>query len=643
MRLDHKEGISRLVIYFFYDADGIVDRYVPYMLADIKKNCHELFVVCNGKLTPDGRATLCAYASDLLVRENQGFDVWAYKTALDHYGWDALAKYDEIIFMNHTIMGPVYPFSEVFAEMDKRDLDFWGLNKYHRHNIPAFNLPDGCIPEHIQSHFIAVRQSMIKSIKFQDYWDNRPPIQNYEDAVGKHEAIFTKYFADRGFRWATYVNTDDMEGVTPYPLFDCPVRVIKEYKCPVFKRRNFFHDYGGRLSYSAGRQGRELLEFLKSETSYDTGMIWENLLRTSNLVDIKENLGLNYVLPSKFSPVSSQNCQTALVLHIYYKDLIPYCLSYAESMPDGSDLYITTDAADKKQMIEEAINAHKWRNIHVIEIKNRGRDISALLIAAAPFLKDYDYVCFAHDKKADHELWRLTGFDFSERCFRNILGSKEYVENVIALFEKSPNLGMMFPPPPYHGPYFGVSNIPWGMNYKNTKLLAEELGLKVPMSEAKGIIAPLGTMFWFRPAALQKLLDRKWNYSDFPAEPVGVDGTILHAIERIYTLAAQDAGYYSAWVLSDDYAATEWTNQTYMLQTIATKNMQLFGYRSYHGLLDMLDYAICNPKQIRRMKGSKRKRAKELLRKLTPKPVWFLIKKAYRIVGGKKWLDETLY
>lgn len=57
MKLDQKKTINRLVIYFFYDADGIVDRYVPYMLEDINKNCSELFVVCNGKLTPEGRKT----------------------------------------------------------------------------------------------------------------------------------------------------------------------------------------------------------------------------------------------------------------------------------------------------------------------------------------------------------------------------------------------------------------------------------------------------------------------------------------------------------------------------------------------------------------------------------------------------------
>ena len=46
-------------------------------------------------------------------------------------------------------------------------------------------------------------------------------------------------------------------------------------------------------------------------------------------------------------------------------------------------------------------------------------------------------------------------------------------------------------------------------------------------------VAPLGTMFWFRARAMEKLFAREWAYEDFPAEPTGEnDGNILHAIER---------------------------------------------------------------------------------------------------------------
>ena len=159
------ENIRRLVIYFFYDADGIVDRYVPYMLEDICKNCSELFVVVNGKLTEAGRETFKKFTPNILVRENVGFDVWAYKAALAHYGWEKLAEYDEVIMMNHTIMGPVYPFSEMFEKMNGEDVDFWGITKYHKYPYEN-SLETGYlyIPEHIQSHFIAVRKRLFMSL-----------------------------------------------------------------------------------------------------------------------------------------------------------------------------------------------------------------------------------------------------------------------------------------------------------------------------------------------------------------------------------------------------------------------------------------------------------------------------------------------
>ena len=49
------DGFKRACIYFFYDGQGIVDDYIPYLLDDLMKNVDELVVVCNGRLTDDGR------------------------------------------------------------------------------------------------------------------------------------------------------------------------------------------------------------------------------------------------------------------------------------------------------------------------------------------------------------------------------------------------------------------------------------------------------------------------------------------------------------------------------------------------------------------------------------------------------------
>lgn len=127
-----QSSINRLGIFFFYDSDGVVDDYVPTLLAGFKPHFSEMTIVCNGKLNEAGQSILSRYTDNLIIRPNTGFDVWAYKTALDSYGWEKLEQFDEIVLFNATIMGPVYPFAEMFETMNKRDLDFWGITKFHK-------------------------------------------------------------------------------------------------------------------------------------------------------------------------------------------------------------------------------------------------------------------------------------------------------------------------------------------------------------------------------------------------------------------------------------------------------------------------------------------------------------------------------
>jgi rhamnosyltransferase len=349
MRLDGKKKIKRLVIYFFYDADGIVDRYVPYMLEDINRNCSELFVIVNGKLTKEGRETFLKLTPNLMVRENVGFDVWAYKTALEHYGWDKLAEYDEVIMMNHTIMGPIYPFSEMFEEMNKRDLDFWGITEHHKIAFDPFGTVSyGYVPEHIQSHFIAVRKLMLKSLEFKNYWETRPKIESYNDAIGKHEAIFTKFFGDAGFVWECYVDAEELKDYTTYPLTMMPRELLEKYRCPIIKRRSFFHDYNEFLLSSLGNQGKEIIDYLTNNTDYDVGMIWENILRSCHMADIHKCMNLSFVLPKEAVQKKSAVHKVALVIHEYFDDLIDYCFKYALSMPEESDIFITTNSEKER-------------------------------------------------------------------------------------------------------------------------------------------------------------------------------------------------------------------------------------------------------------------------------------------------------
>ncbi|SEC12784.1 rhamnosyltransferase [Paenibacillus sp. GP183] len=587
MLLSGKINVKRLGIFFFYDEQGIVDDYITILLDDMKKNVSDLLVVCNGKLTPEGRVKLNKSTNNIFVRDNVGFDVWAYKQGMELYGWEKLADFDEVILFNFTIFGPFFPFKDMFDEMDKRDVDFWGITKYHKYEKgdPFGTIKYKYIPEHIQSHFIAIRKNMLSSYEFKFYWENMPEIKSYEGAIGYHEAIFTKDFNDKGYSWDVYINTDDLVKHVYHPLLMMPLEMVKNRKCPILKRRSFFHHIADFLNNSTGEQSVEIYNYLVNQSLYDFNLIWDNILRTCNQTDIKRALHHNYVLSTSSSDIKDKlpikRNKIALIMHIYFEDLIEYCLNYARAMPPETDVYITTNSEQKKLLIERAFEDMECAKIEVRLVPNRGRDISALLVACKDFILDYDYVCFAHDKKTNQLDPHIKGESFSYKCFENILKNRVFVENIINTFEENPRLGMLSPPPPYHGEFYMTIGLEWTINFEITRDLARKLKLDVDINSYKEPIAPLGTMFWFRPKALKTLILYDWKFDDFPKEPNKTDGTILHAIERIYPYVAQHEGYYPAWVLSDSFAKIEITNLYYMLREINVQYFNKYG-PTYH-------------------------------------------------------------
>jgi lipopolysaccharide biosynthesis protein len=582
-----------VAIYFFYDKDGIVDGYVDYFLEDLKKNLDRLIVVCNGKLTSEGRKKFSKYTNEIIVRENKGFDVWAYKEGIEYIGWDNLKNYDELIMLNMTIMGPIYPFKEMFDEMDSRkDIDFWGITKFHKFPVDPWGLIQyGYIPEHIQSHFIAVRKPMLKSYEFKQHWEKMRMINTYFESVSYHESIFMKKFNDKGFKSDTYVNSNDLKDFTDHPIIDYPKKIIKENKCPIFKRRSFFNSYDDFLTRGMGRSSLELFKYIEKNTNYDVNLIWDNILRVENMYDIKNTLHLNYNLPSDYSLLEDNKSQKiGLFFHIYFEDLIEECFHYVSNVPEYTDIFITTDKENKKIKIENKFSKLK-NKVDVKVIENRGRDVSAFLVPNREEILKYDIACFAHDKKTKQLHPELKGEEFKYKCLENILGNKNFVSNIIDLFIKNPRLGLLSPPAPNHAEFYGNLGREWGENYDITIELLKDLNIKSNVDKSKAPIAPYGTMFWFRPKAMKKLLEKTWVYKDFPEEPNKIDGTILHAIERAYPFVVQEAGFYSANVLNEEFSRIEMTNLGFMLSSLnktlySNKLFQHYGMQYF--LLDFM-------------------------------------------------------
>ena len=628
MILDNTK-IRRLVIFLFYDKDGIVDDYIPALFDGLKDFYDELCFVANGKLQKKGREKIEKYVTNFLVRENKGFDVWGYKAGLEFYGWEELKKYDEVILMNYTIFGPLYPFSEMFEFMNKKDLDFWGITKHHKVDFDVFNTCKyGYIPEHIQSSFLVIRNSLLRTKDYQDLWKNMPMINSYAESVGLYEVIFTKEFNEKGYKSGVYIDTSDLEGYTRYPLMMMSDELIINRRCPIIKLKSFSQNYMDIIMDTIGSCTINSYEFIKNNTSYDVDLIWQNILRTSNMASIKRLMHLNYILPTDYEIKNSDlsRDRILLIFHIYFEDLLDESIKYMKSMPENSFLLITTPKKELKEKIELKIKGIEFKNIEIRVIENRGRDVSSLLVGAKDVVMNYDYICFMHDKKTTQLEPYCAGQGFRYKCYENNLATKEYVKNLIGLFKENKRLGMLMPSPPNHSNFFHTIGNEWASNLKETKKLAKILDLNVDIHWGAEPISPLGTMFWFRPQALKKLFDYGWTYSDFPKEPNDHDGTILHGIERIYGFVTQDAGYYCAWCFTEKLARIELTNTFFGLGEINRAVFKKNYTTSLYGVVDLISHNKINLSY----------KVKIFLKKVLPKSLWRKFKNIYHKLKGIK-------
>lgn len=579
--------MKRAAIYFFYDKDGIVDSYVPYFVDKLHEVVDYIVVVVNGKLSAEGRKALSQCADDMFVRENVGFDAWAYKDAIEYIGWDQLLQFDELVLANFTIFGPIFPFQEIFARMDQTECDFWGMStSYEKDAKNWFGIPLkwGHIPETIISNFRVYKSPVLHSFEFRTHWDSLPKIRNYFESNVYHEMELSKLLTDAGFIMAS-ADQGSFRNSSPSPSVYGAYDAISRYRIPVLRRKAFF-DPNGSLDYCTDIP-REIMRYLAENTHYDCNLIWENLLRTTNLYDLKNWFNWNAILPTDYSRPIKSTPKIAAIFHIYYDDIVDQYLHNIASFPAGTDFYITTDTEEKREILEQRLSVFEDRyHIEYRLVENRGRDVSALLVGCRDVILDggYDLVCFMHDKKGigNSIKFACVGQSFSDCCFENVAANANYVNNVAALFESQPRLGMAVPPPPKNANYYKTIGGSWGAaeNFSILQKLLLELGISAPIDSQKPPVAAYGTVFWFRPEALRSLFQREWQIEIFDPEPIDNDGTIIHAIERAYGFVAQGQGYYTSVIMNSTYAEQEVTRMTEIAHTYVGFSLQYVGSRS---------------------------------------------------------------
>lgn len=278
------KSVKRLLVYFFWDADGVVDDYVIHSLKALGEYSSSVAVVVNGEVNAEGYRKLRSASNHLIIRENVGLDAWAYKAAFDHLGYDNLNAFDEVLVTNFTLYGPVFPLADTFARMDATPCDFWGLAGFNEKVKGRDDV------QHLQSYFVVYRRSLTSTQDFRNYWDQLPKINGYIESVNLHELAQTPYFTARGYSFACASPTKKYANISPYNyVISCADRVLVEDQCPFIKRRALYFANGYFEQGSSIAKIEHITNFIKSRTDYDITLILDNVERTQKPVAIEHS------------------------------------------------------------------------------------------------------------------------------------------------------------------------------------------------------------------------------------------------------------------------------------------------------------------------------------------------------------------
>ena len=225
---------------------------------------------------------------------------------------------------------------------------------------------------------------------------------------------------------------------------------------------------------------------------------------------------------TSIGPLPSEE-QVALHIHVFYPELLDSILQLLDYNSVHPTLFLSFSDPSIQLALERKLQNYDFKaSMHLVP--NRGRDIGPLLSELGKDLdRNYLFHGHLHTKKS---VLVDGGIAARWRSFlmTNLLGSAEnpMLDRIASSMVRDPQLGLVFPDDP--------GCLGWTANRKHAETLAHRLGIE---NLPEAINFPVGTMFWARQGALSKLYDLGLKWEDYPDEPIGYDGTMLHAIERL--------------------------------------------------------------------------------------------------------------
>jgi lipopolysaccharide biosynthesis protein len=237
------------------------------------------------------------------------------------------------------------------------------------------------------------------------------------------------------------------------------------------------------------------------------------------------------VLRPEFLNLRNWRCESriAIVMHVFYPELWPEMEQALNAMTEAFDLFVTLVGTSER--LRADILA-KYPRALVLTVDNHGRDILPFLfLLQSRILFQYELLCKLHTKRS---FWHEDGDTWRRNLIAGVLGGSHVVRSLLQAFRTDVDLGMVVA----DGHVYKGHEV-WVGNRMHLSRIFPAFGMDE--GEFNKAFAG-GSVFWIRPSILSAMSQMPIKFDDFELEPLGQDGTLAHALERLISLLCYDAG-----------------------------------------------------------------------------------------------------
>lgn len=188
---DPNQGSGLEAVYVHFNNAGVVHDYVLNQLQELVHCGFRItFVTSSPILSPQTVDDIKPLCGKIIWRQNIGYDFGGYCD-----GIKALGKLDQtrqLVLMNDSVYGPLWPLQQLLGSFDEQRCDFWGVTDSWQHAY------------HLQSYFICLYPKAFLHPAFAKFWQKFLYVSDKTYIIRKGEIRLTQVLVRAKLRAEAY-------------------------------------------------------------------------------------------------------------------------------------------------------------------------------------------------------------------------------------------------------------------------------------------------------------------------------------------------------------------------------------------------------------------------------------------------------